>query len=111
MPLANLWRPQPGLDGWEVYWFNNWIDHQEIQQAIEKQLKVNQVIYIIQPWDNTDAAGILQRHQQFHNDMNAALNTAGQDLSELDVKDQAAVQAWVYQHYLEHQQVREALGI
>ncbi len=111
MGLANLFRPEPGDDGWQDYWFNNWIDHQDIQQAIQKLLAVNQEIYIIQPWLNSDAPAILQRHQQFHNDMNGALGLSGQDLSSLDIKSEKAIEEWVYVHYQEHMAAHQILNI
>ena len=111
MGLANLFRPAPGDDGWQEFWFNNWIDHQDIQQAIQAQLSVNQEIYIINPWLDSDAAAILQRHQQFHNDMDGALGINGEDLSSIDFKNQRAIEEWVFQHYQDHLAAHQILGI
>ena len=111
MGLANLFRPAPGDDGWQEFWFNNWIDHQDIQQAIQAQLSVNQEIYIINPWLDSDASAILQRHQQFHNDMDGALGINGEDLSSIDFKNQRAIEEWVFQHYQDHLAAHQILGI
>ena len=111
MGLANLFRPPPGSAGWQEFWFNNWIDHQDIQQAIQKELQVNQEIYIIQPWIDSDIPAILQRHQQFHNDMNGALGINGQDLSTLDINSEKAIEEWVWQHYSEHQAAHQILNL
>lgn len=111
MGLANLFRPAPGADGWQEFWFNNWIDHQDIQQAIQKQLSVNQDIYIINPWLDADAAAILQRHQQFHNDMDGALGINGEDLSSIDFKNERAIEEWVFAHYQDHLAAHQILGI
>lgn len=110
MGLANLLRPPPGEDGWQEYWFNNWIDHQDIQQGIQKNLGINQTIYVIDPWITQDANGILQRHQQYHNDMNAALDLNGSDLSTLNLKDPQAILGWAFTHWQEHQAAHAALG-
>ena len=111
MGLANLYLPQPGREGWETFWFNNWIDHQDIQQAIQKKYSVNQTVYVIDPWVDFDANGILQRHQQYHNDMNSVLGLSGSDLSSINFKDQEAVKSWCFTHYLDHQSVRLVLPI
>ena len=111
MGLANLFRPAPGDDGWQEFWFNNWIDHQDIQQAIQAQLSVNQEIYIINPWLDSDASAILQRHQQFHNDMDGAVGINGEDLSSIDFKNQRAIEEWVFQHYQDHLAAHQILGI
>lgn len=111
MGLVNLLQPPPGDDGWNEFWFNNWIDHQDIQQAIQAQTGINQTIYVIDPWRTDDANGILQRHQQYHNDMNAVLGIAGEDLSTLNLKSEQAIRDWVWQHYSEHQNAHQALEI
>jgi len=111
MGLANLEHPAPGDEGWQVFWFNNWIDHQGIQQAIQKKTGANQVIFVIDPWVSENADAILQRHQEFHNNMNSALKLDGQDLSQLNFKDQSAVRAWLYVHFQEHLSAHQALGI
>lgn len=109
--LANIVAPPDGQNGWETFWFNNWIDHQQIQQAILAQSGVDQVIYVIDPWTNSDANGILQRHQQYHNDMNEALNLGGQDLSTIDFNNAESLKSWLQQHFTEHQSARAALNI
>lgn len=108
MGLANLFNPE--IEGWTNFWFCNWIDHQEIQQAIQKKTGANEQVFVITPWADVDANGILQRHQQYHNNMNAALGIDGQDLSTLDFKDPRAVADWAYAHYQEHAQAHQALG-
>ena len=106
MGLANLFRPAPGDDGWQEFWFNNWIDHQDIQQAVNKLKGLNNEVYQIDPWNEQAKDAILLRHQFFHNDMNSALGLNGSDLTSLDFKDKEAVKGWIYSHYLEHQSVR-----
>ena len=111
MPLANIFLPYPGEEGWQTFWFNNWQDHWAIQEAILKQKSVNQFLYVINPWDDGDANGILQRHQQFHNDMNLELGINGSDLSQLDLKNPQSVRAWCWLHFYEHNAAHQILGI
>lgn len=111
MGLVNLINAQPGPQGWDFYWFANWVDHQEIQQEIQSQFSINFPIYVIEPWNSAGADNILLQHQLFHNDMNGITGVSGEDLSRLNFKDQQAVKDWIYQHYQEHMQVREVLGI
>ena len=111
MPLPNIYYPPPGKEGWQTFWFNVFIDHQDIQQAVNKQLGVNDPIYPILPWVEENANNLLELHQEFHNDMNGALGLASQDLSTIDFKDPASVQSWCYNHYQEHAAAHSALGI
>lgn len=108
MGLVDLWTEKPD---WSVFWFNNWISHQDIVQAIGKQKSIPLTMYAIDPWVQDAAEDILARHQEFHDDMNLALGIGGQDLSELDFNDPAAVQAWVYQNFMEHQAAHAALRL
>ena len=111
MGLVNLYVPAPGPEGWRTFWFYNWQDHWEIANAIQTQLNTPQTLYVINPWSDDGAETILEQHQRFHNDMNAATGSAGQDLSVLDFKDKNAVQNWIYAHYQEHLKVRTNLSL
>src|SRR6516225_4642254 len=94
---------------WNQFWFNNWIGHQGIVQAIAKQKHVQLTMYDIDPWIDEDKDNIIARHFQYHNEMNFVLGIGGQDLSVLDFKDPNAVQQWVWQHFNEHQAANAAL--
>src|SRR5215472_1359182 len=109
MGLANLFHGTK--EEWDYFWFNNWLDHWAIQEAILKQLNIQTVLFQIQPWDFNDQGGILERHQQFHNEMNAAIGSKGQaeDLSEIDFSKPSAIDAWVNAHYQEHLNMRNFL--
>jgi hypothetical protein len=111
MGLVNLSAVDPELRQWTDFWFNNWIDHQEIQQALQKKTGINFPVYLIDPWVESSSNAILKRHQFYHNDMNSIIGINGQDLSEINFEDQTAVQAWVYQHYQEHLAARQVLGL
>jgi len=109
--LAYLFLPPPHENGWHDFWFENWLSHQDIVQAIGKQKSIPLTTYMIHPWTPQDLAGQLVRHQQFHTDMNQVLDINGQDLSVLDIEDPQAVKDWVWQHYTEHQQAHKALKL
>jgi hypothetical protein len=111
MPLPTISAPPQDLSKWPEWWWSHWIDHQEIMQAIQKKGKGNLTVYVIIPWDDNDASGILGRHQEMHDDMNEALGLNGQDLSSLNPKDASDIQRWVSQNFSEHQAARSALGI
>jgi hypothetical protein len=111
MSLPPLYQPPEGSRGWEEYWFQHFQDHLEIVQAIQNTLNVPLTVYDIDPWTNTDKEGILERHEQFHNDMNGVLQIPGNDLSEVDFKNPGQVKAWVWLNYQEHLNAHMALAI
>ena len=119
MSLPNILTVAPTEDGWKDFWFNNWIEHQEICQQIQASTNtavppapnngINNTVYIITPWVDEDANGILQRHQEYHDDMNLALGLQGQDLSVVNFDNPTSLRDWVWNHYLEHQAVHQTL--
>jgi hypothetical protein len=113
MPLVDLYQPGggPGSDKWRAFWFFNWQDHWAIANQIQSVLKIPQTLYLITPWDQDFAEDILERHQRYHNDMNAAVGAGGQDLSIIDFNSKTAVQYWIESHYQEHLRLRQTLNI
>lgn len=89
----------------------NFQDHLEILEAIQKQYNVKLTEYVIDPWLDSDKDGILERHQQYHNDMDGILRIEGNDLSTVDFKKDNEVKAWIQIHYQEHLNARTTLGI
>jgi hypothetical protein len=86
-------------------------DNATFTVTMSKTLANNLTTYVIIPWENRDAEGILGRHQEFHDDMNEALGLNGQDLSSLNPKDPNDIQRWVWQNASEHAAARQVLGI
>ena len=110
MGLPDLYNPPPEDEGWQEYWFNHYNDHLEIVQAFQKLL-IPMTVYIIYPWSEENKDTILEQHQQFHNDMNAAAGLPGSDISDFDQKNQNEMKAWVYLNYQEHLSIHTALNI
>lgn len=98
-------------DGFQEFWFNHYQDHVDIVEAIQKDTGIKLTMYNIYPWLDSDQNGILEQHQQYHNDMNQLLGIAGSDLSDLDFQKKNEVKAWVYLNFQEHLNAHMALGI
>ena len=96
---------------WKQFWFNNWISHQDIVQAIAKQKHVKLTMYPIDPWDDAAKDNLLMWHFQYHNEMNQTLGINGTDLSVLDMHDPNALQQWTWQHFNEHLAANVALKL
>jgi hypothetical protein len=111
MSLPQLYQPPPGDRGWQEYWFWHFQDHLEIVQRLQLVLNVQLTVYDIDPWVDASRDQILEQHQQFHNDFNGLLNTPGNDLSDVDFKNQGQLRAWIFLNYQEHQNAHQALEI
>ena len=72
---------------------------------------VNLTVYQLDPINFLTPKEFIWRHAQTHNDMNQALGLQSVDLSEVDIKDQNKLAAWIYSNYQEHNNVHERLGI
>ena len=111
MGLPDIYSPPDGEEGWKEYWFQHWIDHQQIVQAIKAKTGISLTMYIIDPWLADDKDGILERHQQYHTDMNGVLGIAGSDLTQVDANKPNELKAWLYLQYQEHLQAHTILNI
>ena len=111
MGLPDLYFPPQGASGWQEYWFNHFQDHLEIIQAIQKATNIKLTEYIIDPWSDGDKEGILERHQQYHNDYEPILGIAGNDLTDVDIKKENEVKSWIYLNYQSHLAAHTILNI
>ena len=104
MGLPNLAAvpPHDHAGYWDEFWFQNWTDHELIQNKILVDKGTDLPLYAIIPWVGSDANNILLQHQMMHNDMNEFTNTISQDLTSLNFKDPESIQEWVNNHYQEH---------
>jgi len=70
---------------------------------------VNRILY---PFVDSEKEQWLERHQQTHDDIIAALDlNIGTDLTSVDFKDERSVREWIYNNAEEHSSMRAALKI
>jgi hypothetical protein len=72
---------------------------------------LNLTDYIVDPINLKYFTDWLQRNQQLHIEMDAAVNSQPIDLSQLDPTNKNQLQAWIYSHFLEHQTAENILKI
>lgn len=111
MPLPWLFELGPGAGNWSTYQYMDWVDHQEIVQAIKAQKGVSLPLYPSFAMAPNRFEDWLGMNEQAHQDMCAAVGVGHQDLSDLDLTDPDAVRSWLYQQASEHQWVRSTLKI
>jgi hypothetical protein len=111
MPLAQILHIPEGKDGLLFWSFSHDQQHQQIVQALNSKFALSLPVYILNPISETDFEGWITRHQQAHNDFNAALNFNGADLSGLDLNDPKKVQAFEWFNFVEHQNACAILGL
>lgn len=84
--------------------------HFQITQAIGLK-GTNLPLRPLSPVLTEDFNSWLWRHQEMHNEMNEFLGIQGNDLSDLDFKDDRKLKSWIAQHYDEHYQAANQLGL
>lgn len=110
MGLANLANVPRTAPEFAIFSFSNQDEHFKAAQSILSRKNINLTLYPVDPI-NFDALGIwLQNHQQMHNDLNGLLGTPGSDLTAIDFRNSAQVEAWTTLHFMEHQRWAQILG-
>jgi hypothetical protein len=109
--LPFLFELMAGADGWELYQYQNWVDHQLITQAIAAQKGVQLPTYPMQVMSMDRLDEWLELNEQAHQDMAGVIAVPHRDLTDLDIGDPEAVQGWVWDQAIEHAAAHQLLGI
>ncbi len=98
--LFNIFNDAQGLNQFS---FANADEHLRINEAIVARNGPALSYYVLDPIPTgPDAKTWLRTHQDIHNQMNAVLGLAGNDLSEVDFNDPDQVASWIWLHAQEH---------
>jgi hypothetical protein len=68
-------------------------------------------VYQLDPVNFETPIEFVKRHAQTHTDMNQVLGLPNVDLSDINLRDENKIQAWIYSNYQEHNNAHERLGI
>lgn len=109
--IAALFNVPSTATDWNTWSYHHKLSHDAIRQALVAQRGIATTDYILDPIFQQDIIGFLQRNEQTHTEMNAALGLNGVDLQEADLRDERQRVAWVWIHAEEHLAAEMALGI
>lgn len=111
MTLASLYN-LPNTPTSRATWsFANADLHTRINQRLKHVANLDLTYRILDPMPEGDAKSWLQLHQQTHIEQNAALGIIGNDLSDVDFKNENQLRAWLWLHFQEMSQAVQKLGI
>ena len=109
--LANLLvAPQTELQ-WSRWSFDHRDQHNLIRQAIRNIYGVSLTEYPIDPIVLEDFSQFADWNQQMHNDFNGVLGLQSSNLQQVDIRNKAELEAWIYLHRREHEAAAFKLGI
>lgn len=99
--LANLLPVPTTINDWNVFSFNNRMEIDKINAAIQRQYNVSLPSYPLDPinWDQVETW--LEYNAQSHIAFNGVLGLQSVDLLAVDFKDTKQLSAWVWLNYLE----------
>lgn len=109
--LADLYNV-PTNDAERAQWaFAHMAHHRDINRRIYELVKIALPEYILDPVNPDDTGDWEYQHQLMHDNQNQLLGINGQDLTDIDWKDQRILNAWVFLNSSEHYQASNILEI
>lgn len=109
--LAQVLYPAPTPQGLQEWSFNHFAHHQAIVDGLLTAKGVSTQLYRIWPVDFQKIDDWALQHQMQHDEMSAALGFAGTDLSQFNYQNQKQFDAWLFEHYTQHQIAGQLLGL
>lgn len=85
-----------------LFSFANYLDHAQITAALQKQKNVQITNQVIDPINFQDLPNWLNRHQQLHTAIDAALGVQAYDLQSVNLLDPRQLEGWIFNHWVEH---------
>jgi hypothetical protein len=109
--LADLYNV-PSTDAERAQWsFAHMAHHRDINARIYLLIATALPEYLLDPIDMNDPGQWEYQHQLMHDNFNALLGIQGQDLTDIDWKDQNLLNAWIFLNGSEHYQASQILEI
>jgi hypothetical protein len=112
--IAGLYNIPTTPEELNVWSFAHAAHHQDINQAIFEATGISLINYVLDPINVQNKVGAstwADQHQIMHNDMDAVLNYAGFNLTDVDFSDQKTLANWIFLHSAEHQNAADVLEI
>lgn len=111
MSLAAVLYPSPTPQGWTEWTFHNLNHHEAIDTSMQQVLGIMPTAYRLWPVTEDSFQDWLEQHQLAHTLFNEVLGINGQDLTGLDLKDKQNREAWMFEHFIQHQAAAQTLGL
>lgn len=110
--LAALFNIPQTRQDMQRFSFANADLHSRVRRAIELRSATPPDDVILDPLPEGDGlVAWMWRHQMVHNQTNALLGIAGNDLTDVDFQDQGQIASWIWLHAQEHRRACEILGL
>lgn len=106
--IANVPVDKETTDEWA---FSHMAHHRDIIRVINEKFQIILPEYSLDPLDPNDLGTWGYQHQIMHNQMDAILSIAGNDLLDVSWQDQGERASWIELNFREHLQANQILGV
>lgn len=110
MMLCQLLNIPSTQTEWNIWSYHHRLSHDAIRRAALAQKQKTLIDYEIDPIPIDFITDWLDRNQQMHLDMDAAVGAQSIDLQDVDFRDRNQLTAWIYLHWQDHVTVERILG-
>lgn len=107
--IYNVPRDDQSLLEWS---FNHMAHHRDINRVIFQRLNIFLPEFSLDPFNPDEIQGVwAQQHQIMHTNQNAVLSISGNDLLDVNWRDEGEREAWIGLNALEHFQANAILEV
>ena len=111
MSLEMIQYPPPTPEGFREWAGANWHHHEGIIIGLREKEGIEAPMLRIWPWSGDFTSDWLQQHQEMHSVMCSALGIPSSDIGSVDYQDKRQLDAFFFQHFIEHQAAASRLGL
>ena len=111
MGLADIANVPSMPDSLAVWAFAHMAHHRDINRLIYQNYRVAVSEYPLDQINTQDMGVWIYQHQEMHNNQNAILSIAGNDLTDVDWANQSELASWIQLNFNEHYQASNILGV
>jgi hypothetical protein len=109
--LANVLYPAPTPQGLEEWMHSHYQHHLAIIDAVRTNFNTELQVFPIYPVNMEDTSTFMRDHQIMHNQFASVLNTPNTDIGSVDFKNKKEFDAWVFEHFIQHQAAAQLCGM
>jgi hypothetical protein len=109
--IANLLNIPASDEGRAQWAFSHMAHHRDVNRVIFQRFGVQLPEYTLGQINPRNPGTWIDQHQIMHNNMNAVLNIAGADLTDVEWQNQVELAAFIQLNFIEHLKANDLLGL
>jgi len=111
MPIANIANIPEDWISLQQWSFAHMAHHADLNSYILRTKGISLPVFPIDPVNPDDLGTFSYQHQVMHNNQNKVLGIAGNDLLDVDWRDRAQLENFIFLNFSEHFQASQITGV